>query len=411
MKPERTAGANATPSGAGEPGARANFDVAIVGGGLVGLSLATKLGQTGFRVALIEARAANLDWSEGSVDLRVYAISRASENLLRTIGAWPHIEPYACDYRDMRVWDAGGGGEIHFDSAEVGEPNLGHIVESRVIERALLQLIDELPAVERFCPVAIAAFSDTGDNQCIALEDGRLLAASLLVGADGKHSSVRDYAGIHARVSDYGQQALVAVVECERPHENTAWQRFLPSGPLAFLPLRDGRCSIVWSATSETAQQLLALDDQAFCRALGDAFDHRLGTILKVDERVLFPLHRQYAERYVAPRIALVGDASHVIHPLAGQGVNLGFKDVRELADVLVQARQQRRDIGTLSVLRRYERARKGDNLATMLAMDGFKHLFGSRVPPVRWLRNAGLDLVDAATPVKNLIMRAAMGL
>jgi 2-octaprenylphenol hydroxylase len=411
MNREHTPGANPTPAGAGGGGVRSSHDVAIVGGGLVGLSLAATLGQTGFRVALVEAREAHLDWPEDSVDLRVYAISRASENLLRTIGVWPRIEPLACDYRDMRVWEAGGRGEIHFDSAEVGEPNLGHIVESRVIERELLQVVDGLPAVARFCPVAIAAFGDAGNGQRIVLEDGRMLVASLLVGADGKHSSVRDYAGIHARVSDYGQQALVAVVECERAHENTAWQRFLPSGPLAFLPLRDGRCSIVWSATSETAQQLLALDDEAFCRALGEAFDHRLGNILKVDERVLFPLHRQYAERYVAPRIALVGDASHVIHPLAGQGVNLGFKDVGELADVLTQAREQRRDIGALSVLRRYERARKGDNLATMLAMDGFKHLFASRVPPARWLRNAGLDLVDAATPVKNLIMRAAMGL
>ena len=402
-----------TPDGnaAGSSRAEADYAVAIVGGGLIGLSLAALLGQTGFTVAVVEAREAQLDWTQESVDLRVYAISRATENLLRGIGAWPLIGPYACAYTDMRVWDAGGGGDIHFDSAELGEPNLGHIVESRIIERALLQVISAVPTVERFCPVAITAFSDAGGSQRVVLDDGRGLAASLLVGADGKHSSVRDYAGIHARVSDYGQKALVAVVDCERGHDNTAWQRFLPTGPLAFLPLRDGRCSIVWSATSETAQGLLALDDQAFCSALGEAFGYRLGAVLKVDERALFPLHRQYAERYVAPRVALVGDASHVIHPLAGQGVNLGFKDVRELADVLTAARGQGRDIGALPVLRRYERARKGDNLATMLAMDAFKHLFGSRVPPVRWLRNAGLDLVDAATPLKNLIMRLAMGL
>jgi len=387
------------------------FDVVIAGGGLVGLSLAALLGQAEFKVALVESREPQLDWPQGSVDLRVYAISRASAELLRSVDAWPLIEAQACAYREMHVWDAGGGGDIHFDSAELGEPGLGHIVESRVIEKALLTVIGQLSAVTRFCPVGIASFDAADDRRAVVLEDGRVLSAALLVGADGKHSRVRDHAGIHAQVSNYGQQALVAVVACERGHADTAWQRFLPTGPLAFLPLRDGRCSIVWSATTDEANRLLALDDAAFCEALGEAFDFRLGKVLDVGERVLFPLVRQHAERTVAPRLALVGDAAHVIHPLAGQGVNLGFKDVRELADVLIAARQQRRDIGALSVLRRYERARKGDNMATMLAMDGFKHLFGSRVPPVRWLRNAGLDLVDAATPVKHLIMRAAMGL
>jgi 2-octaprenylphenol hydroxylase len=411
MNPDFTADAQTAPAGATAATADIRYEVAIVGGGLVGLSLAAVLGQNGFKVAVIEAREAQRDWPADSVDLRVYAITRATENLLRDVGAWPLIEPYACAYRDMRVWDAGGGGDIHFDSAELGEPDLGHIVESRVIETALLQAVAARPAVEFFCPVTVAAFSDTPDARRIVLEGGRSLAASLLVGADGKHSRVRDYAGIHARVSDYGQQALVAVVQCEREHQDTAWQRFLPTGPLAFLPLRDGRCSIVWSANTQTAQHLLALDDQAFCEALGEAFAYRLGHILGVEERALFPLHRLYAERSVAPRLALVGDAAHVIHPLAGQGVNLGFKDVRELAAVLTAARGQQRDIGALSVLRRYERARKGDNVATMLAMDAFKQLFGSRVPPVRWLRNAGLDLVDAAGPVKHLIMRAALGL
>jgi 2-octaprenylphenol hydroxylase len=387
------------------------YDVIIVGGGLVGLSLAALLGRADFRVALVEARPPQLDWPQDSIDLRVYAISRVSENLLREVGAWADIAPCACAYRDMRVWDAGGGGDIHFDSAELGEPSLGHIVESRVVEKALLQVLQTLPGVVSFRPVAIESFKLNDGAQIVQLEDARALSAPLLVGADGRQSRVRDYAGIHAKVSDYGQQALVAVVECERDHDHTAWQRFLPTGPLAFLPLRDGRCSIVWSATADEAKRLLALDDAAFCQTLGEAFEERLGKVINVGERVLFPLHRQYAEHTVASRIALVGDASHVIHPLAGQGVNLGFKDARELADVLLQARRQGRDIGSLAVLRRYERARKGDNMATMLAMDGFKHLFGSSALPLRWLRNTGLNLVDSATPVKNLIMRAAMGL
>jgi len=387
------------------------FDVVIAGGGLVGLSLAAVLGKAGFQVAVLEARQADFDWPKGSVDLRVYAITRASQTLFVAAGVWPAVQAKAAPFREMRVWDAGGNGDIHFDSAELGEPCLGHILESRVIEKALLDVMADLPGVNHFCPARMKAFEDRGDSQQVKLQDGRLLAAKLLVGADGKDSLVRGFAGIHAKASDYGQQALVAVVSTRYPHAETAWQRFLPSGPLAFLPLTDGRCSIVWAADNDEARRLMELDDAGFCAALGEAFDYRLGEVLGCGERLLFPLRRQYAERYVAPRLALVGDASHVIHPLAGQGVNLGLKDVSELADTLLRARERERDIGSLPVLRRYERARKGDNLATMLVMDGFKHLFGSRVVPLRWVRNLGLNLVDAAPPLKNQIMRAAMGL
>ncbi len=388
-----------------------NFDTVIVGGGLVGLSLAAALGRDGFSVAVLEARPVISDWPEDRVDLRVYAITRESQRLFERVGAWPAMLAKAGPFRAMHVWDAGGDGAIHFSSADLGEPCLGYILESRVIEQALLGVLAELPTVQHFRPVTVMAFRQQEDGQQLELEDGRTLQAGLLVGADGKHSKVRDHAGIHARVSDYGQQALVAVVSTERPHEETAWQRFLPTGPLAFLPLIDGRCSIVWSASSERAEQLLQMDAADFRVELGEAFEFRLGQVTACGERALFPLQRQYAERYVAPRIALVGDASHVIHPLAGQGVNLGLKDVAGLAGVLVDARRRQRDIGSLPVLRRYERARKGDNMAMMLAMDGFKHLFGSSFAPLRRVRNLGLNLVDAAQPVKNRIMRSAMGL
>jgi len=388
-----------------------SYDVIIVGGGLVGLSLAAALGRADIPVAVVEAREPETEWPADSIDLRVYAITRASQALFTELGAWSAMQSRAGAFRDMHVWDAGGSGDIHFDSAELGEPYLGHILESRVIEKALLEVIADLPAVQRYCPARVLGFSDLGTAQQLELEDGRKLSARLLVGADGKNSRVRDYAGIHVRVSDYGQQALVAVVATEKPHRETAWQRFLPTGPLAFLPLHDGRCSIVWSATSAEAGRLLGLDDDAFCAALSEAFDYRLGKVLACGERVLFPLQRQHAEQYVKPRLALVGDAAHVIHPLAGQGVNLGLKDVKQLADTVLLARQQQRDIGALSVLRRFERARKGDNMAMMAAMDGFKHLFGSRIGPLRWARNLGLNLVDAATPIKNRIMRSAMGL
>ncbi len=387
------------------------FDVVIAGGGLVGLSLAALLARARFQVAVLEPKTPDFNWPQGSVDLRVYALTRASQMLFIRAGAWPAMQARAAPFRDMRVWDAGGNGYIHFDSAELGEPYLGHILESRVIEKALLDVVTELPGVTLLCPAKMTAFQLQGDRQQIQLEDGRQLSAKLLVGADGKDSAVRGHARIHAKASDYGQQALVAVVSTQHEHADTAWQRFLPSGPLAFLPLIDGRSSIVWSADSEEARQLMALDNASFCEALGEAFDYRLGEVLDCSERRLFPLRRQYAERYVAPRVALVGDACHVVHPLAGQGVNLGLKDVSELADNLLQARARQRDIGALLTLRRYERARKGDNLAMMWVMDGFKQLFGSRLAPLRWARNLGFNLVDAAPPLKNQIMRAAMGL
>ncbi len=387
-------------------------DILIVGGGIVGLSLAAALGRDGVDVALVDARQPESGWPADSVDMRVYAITRASQSFLATLGAWDEIQALGVSpFRAIYVWDAGGGGDIRFDSAELGEPCLGHIIESRVIVRALWQQLGNLPSVSRYVPALVESFDEVDGLPQVMLRGGKALRARLLVGADGFASRVRGFAGIHAKASDYGQKAIVAVVGTEKPHQETAWQRFLPTGPLAFLPLRDGRSSIVWSATSGEAERLSSLGDDAFRAALADAFDHRLGDILDCSERVLFPLKRQHAEYYVKPRVALVGDAAHVIHPLAGQGVNLGLQDAGVLAQVLTEALGQGRDPGLMHTLRRYERARKGEVLAMMTAMDGFKTLFGSQLPPLKAIRSLGLDLVDAATPVKNSIMRYAMGL
>jgi 2-octaprenylphenol hydroxylase len=219
---------------------------------------------------------------------------------------------------------------------------------------------------------------------------------------------VRELAGITFKAREYHQRALVATVATELPHQHAAWQRFLSDGVLAFLPLSDGRCSIVWSTREEQASVLAAMADAEFRAALAGAFDYRLGRILTCSARAVFPLRGGQAEPYVLHRLALIGDAAHSIHPLAGQGANLGFTDAATLADVL---RASTRDLGSLRALRRYERARKGDNLAMMLAMEGFKALFGARTLPLRWLRNLGLDLADAATLAKHVIMRRAMGL
>ena len=387
-------------------------DIIIAGGGIAGLSLAVALGRDNIPVSLVEARQPEMRWPQHSVDLRVYAITRASERFFTQLGIWDAIQRAGISpFGDMRVWDAGGSGEIHFDAAELGEPWLGHIIEERVVVSALHQALASLSTVQLYCPHSIEAFDRVDGKQKVGLDNGLEIAGKLLVGADGRDSRVRDYARIHNQVSSYGQKALVTVVATEQPHQATAWQRFLPNGPLAFLPLRDGRSSIVWSSTSQLADELVVLDEQVFCSRLADAFDDRLGKILSCSERVLFPLHRQHASHYVKAGIALVGDAAHVVHPLAGQGVNLGLADVQQLASVISDAIRHDHNPGSYSVLRRYERARKGDNLAMLAAMDGFKHLFGSSIPPVKWARSAGLNIVDAMTPVKNTLARYAMGL
>jgi len=311
----------------------------------------------------------------------------------------------------MRVWDAVGRGSIHFDCADLGEPDLGHIVENRVTQLALWERLEAAQDVRLFCPAGVADVALSADAALLDLKDGRRLITSLLVGADGRDSFVRDRLGIATRGWLYDQQAIVANVEVEKWHQETAWQRFLPTGPLAFLPLLDGRCSIVWSVTEVRSRELLALEASAFARALGEALEYRLGEIGEVGPRAVFPLRLQHAERYVKPNLALIGDAAHAIHPLAGQGVNLGFLDAAELAAAVVEAKVRKRDIGGLWALRRYERARRGENGLMLMAMDGFKRLFSNRVPPLAALRSAGLFAADRISPVKHRFMLHALGL
>lgn len=390
-----------------------HHDLIIIGSNHVGATLACALGEAGLRVAVVEAREPVMQWPADGVDLRVFAVTRASQQIFTRLGAWEEMEARGVSpFRHMEVWDAGGSGSIHFDCADMGEPTLGHIIESRVIQAALVARLRQLPNVDWLCPSEWTELAlDAPDCVRLSLADGRTLVAPLLVGADGAESQVRQQAGIELGVRDYRQRALVAVVNTEHSHQETAWQRFLPDGPLAFLPLRDGRSSIVWSTRPEQADALLALGEADFNAALGEAFDHRLGTIEASGERAAFALLRRHAKRYFQGRVALVGDAAHTIHPLAGQGVNLGLLDAATLAEVLLDARGVDRDLGAERVLRRYERWRKGDNLATMTAMDGFKHLFGSPLAPVRGIRNLGLSLVDRSGPVKQVMMRQAMGL
>jgi 2-octaprenylphenol hydroxylase len=388
------------------------YDLIIVGGGMVGAALGCAAAAQGLSLALVEGRPPQRTWPKAEVDLRVSALSRASQRILRRLGAWERMEGLGISpYREMRVWDAGGGGSIHFDSAEVGEPDLGHIVENRVTQLALWERLEAAEGVRLWCPARLGAVSLADDAVEVRLAGGEVLQGRLLVGADGRDSAVRAQAGIATRGWAYDQQAIVARVRPERWHAETAWQRFLPTGPLAFLPLADGCCSIVWSAEARRAQELMALDDAGFGRSLGEAFEHRLGDIVEVGRRAAIPLRLEQAERYVMPRLALIGDAAHAIHPLAGQGVNLGFLDAAALAGEIAAARARGRDIGSLGTLRRYERARWGENLAMLAAMDGFKRLFSNQLLPLEVGRNLGLEISDRLPGLKRLYIRRALGL
>lgn len=388
-----------------------NFDLVIVGGGMVGSALACAVAEAGFQVCVLEAQAPQSDWPPEEIDLRVSALSRASQRILQHLGVWERMtELRISPYSDMHVWDAGGKGRIHFSAGDIGEPNLGHIVENRVTQLALWERLGQLPNVARICPAGITQL-ETGASPRIRLDDGRTLQAQLIVGADGRESLVRKLAGIGTQGWDYDQHAIVATIRPQRHHQDTAWQRFMPTGPLALLPISDGRCSIVWSTSPLQAQALMGLDDGAFCAALTQTSEKILGEILEVGPRGLFPLRLGHAETYIREGLALVGDAAHAIHPLAGQGVNLGFLDAATLAEVLIDARKAGRKIASQATLRRYERARKGANLGMLGAMDFFKRFFSNEILPLQLLRNLGLSLIDHAGPVKDQIMRRALGL
>jgi 2-polyprenylphenol 6-hydroxylase len=388
------------------------FDVIIVGAGTIGTACACALRESGMRVALLDAHEPPVFSPAAELDQRVFAISPASRRILESLGAWRFIQSQrVCAYTEMQVWDAGGRGSLHFDCADAGEPALGYIVENRLIQHALrvqLQNAENVTAIHPATPEAIAI--DT-DQVKLTLQDGRRLQAQLLVAADGAGSVTRKLAGIDAQPVSYGQHAIVAHVSTEQTHRQTAWQRFLPAGPIALLPLQDGRSSVVWSLDDARAQQVQALDDAEFCAAVTAASDAILGQVTASTLRAGFPLQRMHVDEYVRARFALMGDAAHAMHPLAGQGVNMGLKDMAALSRIVVNARQRQRDVGDLGVLRRYQRMRKGDNLMMITALDGFKRLFSNEIAPLAWLRNAGLSAVDGFTPLKTALMRHAMGL
>jgi len=390
--------------------ATAAYDVIIVGGGMVGLLAACALGNSPLKVAVIEPRP-TMEPRGADYDLRVSALTLATQTMLDAVGAWSGIvDRRFAPVQGMRIAQADDAAELEFNAAEIGEPCLAYIVENGVIVAALRERLQQFTNVH----VVDSAVTDftIGELAEITTADGRRLSARLVVGADGAESAVRQRMEVPVRKLDMRQLGIVATVRTERPHEDTARQVFLPTGPLAFLPLPESRaCSIVWSADRERAEELIALDDAEFLAALTAAFGDRLGAIQSVSARAAFPLALAHADRYVRDRMALIGDAAHTVHPLAGQGVNLGFLDAAALTEVLLAAVHERRDIGAEHVLRRYERWRKGDNLAMISVTGGFRYLFGNDWPVMTGLRGAGLSLTNRFAPVKNLIMRRACGL
>ena len=391
---------------------KGEFDLLVVGAGVVGAALAVALRDSGLRIAVLDAREPPRFDPDAEWDLRVFALSPASKRLLDAHGAWQNIpDERICTYTAMHVWDAGGRGHIHFDCAEIGETALGHIVEGRVLQQALWQQLQYAKNVTAIYPAEPEALHFGAEQATLTLKGGRRLQARLVVAADGADSAVRKLADIPTVAAAYGQRAIVAHLRTEKPHGNIARQRFLPTGPIALLPLADGRVSIVWSLDEARAKEVLALDDKRFCAAVTEASAQVLGKVTATTRRAAFPLRRLRVREYVRASLALIGDAAHAVHPLAGQGMNLGLRDAAVLSAVIQDARARERDIGDLAVLRRYERARKGDNLAMITALDGFKRLFGNQIPPVTLLRNAGLSAVNRFTPLKSAFMRHAMGL
>ena len=386
-------------------------DIIIVGGGMVGACMALAAAREGFQVTLLEPRQPSLDWTGDDFDIRVSALTRTSETILRNLDVWQGMQQRRVTaYENMHVWDRKGFGEVHFAAEDVGAPNLGHIVENRVIVASLWEQITHQANIKHVADIEIASIEREGDLTKLISSNDDVLSASLVIGADGARSSVRELVGLTASTSSYDQEGVVCTVKAEQGNACTAWQRFMPTGPLALLPMNEEYFSIVWSTSPEQAQSLVNAPAESFNQALTQASEAVCGKLSVVGDRAAFPLRKLKAERYVLDGVALIGDAAHVIHPLAGQGVNLGFLDAAMLMDVLTEARAHRESIGAIGVLRRYERARKGHNLAVQSAMDGFKYLFSNNNPALSLIRNLGLGVAHHVSPLRRQFERVALG-
>lgn len=383
-----------------------DFDVVIIGGGLVGASLAAALKSSGLSIALIEGQAAptgNDGW-----DSRIYAISPGNAHFLAECGAWQHLNMNRVQgVTAMQVF-GDAGAKLDFSAYQLGAPELNFILENRLLQHALWQVLQQQDNLTLLQPARCASLRWNKDDAQLVLEDGRELRAKLIVGADGRDSWVRQQAGIHAAPTAYEQDGVVANFSIEKPHRGTAYQWFQTDGILALLPLPQQMVSMVWSVSPEKSAALMAMPHDALCSLVAEASHQTLGALKLITPPAAFPLRILKLPHIIASRLALVGDAAHNVHPLAGQGVNLGFRDARELALVL-NTRGAQKDCGDLHLLRRYERARQEDIVSMQLATDTLKHLFNNSHPILRGLRNLGLSLTNQLVPLKKMLARHAL--
>ncbi len=386
-------------------------DVVVVGGGMAGAAAALALARGGLDVALVEARQPRPWSAHDAVDLRVVALAPSSADLLDALGVWADIShARAQAYRHMHVWDAESGAVLDMDACHAGRAAMGWIVENRLVQHLLWEAL-EAGGVPCRCPAEVVALDAQDDHVAVRLADATALKARVLVAADGSASPLRGMVGLRTTGHDYRQRAVVAHIATERGHADTAWQRFLPGGPVALLPLADGRCSLVWSLPEAAARDVMVMDDDAFCEAVGVASDLRLGRVTATSKRASFPLQLQLAQAYRVGRVVLLGDAAHTVHPLAGQGINLGLRDVAELRDVLVGAHEAGRDVGGERVLQAYARRRHSANAVDAWSLDALARIYAWQVPPLVAVRGLGMRIVDHLPPLKRALVRHAAGL
>jgi 2-octaprenyl-6-methoxyphenol hydroxylase len=402
------------PTAAPDSPSAEQVELLIVGGGLTGMTLACALAGAGLRIALIDRQPAEA-MVAAAYDGRASAIAHASARVLQGIGIWSGLDEDASPILDIRVADGHPARGIsslflHYDHRDLGDDPFGYIIENRALRRALLARVAALPTLTLLAPAEITDLTRESQGVEAVLADGRRLRAALAVAADGRNSWLRRHARIPVTELRYSQTSIVCTVRHERPHTGVAVELFLPGGPFAMLPMTDNRCNVVWTERADLAPRYLELDDEDFLEELQRRFGDWLGAITLTGPRFSYPLGVLHAARYTDQRLALLGDAAHAIHPIAGQGLNLGLRDVAALAELVVDARRLGLDLAGPAVLDRYERWRRIDNMLLAAVTDGLNRLFSNDIAPVRLARDLGLAAVDRLPPVKRFLMRHAMG-
>lgn len=387
------------------------FDVVIVGGGMVGATVGCALGDSDLSVAVIDQAIPEEFSDKQPHDLRVSALSIASKKILQGVGAWEGVlNRRFCPFRRMRVWETAG--DTEFNSKDIELPELGYIVENRVTQLALLEQLSTFKNIDLIAPTTIKTIHySLSEPSIVTLSDGTELSAKLLVAADGGNSHVRQTVGLGVTSWDYKQHAFVIYIETDYGQQDITWQRFVASGPQAFLPLTGNYGSLVWYNSADEIRRLKALSNDDLINELTSVFPDCLGKVNEILGTASFPLKRQHAQQYIKPGVALVGDAAHMINPLAGQGVNIGLLDAAALAEVLMDATLKSEDIASVSVLKHYEKMRRNENLKMMTVMDTFYRVFSNDIAPIKFFRNLGLGLAERILPAKNKVMRMAIGL